>query len=375
MNLSQAVGKGGGTRRALKKRELHTKVGGSGGIGTPHQLTQGKRVVKGDWGCGVKKLKAPSAQSAEIRSAQIKKLLDEFEKYLRVRGFARTTIANQVRNVRWFCEWIEKEKIGTPLNASRSDLMKWAQTLLDLPKRRGEGTISTATQAMHIQAIRSFYGFLVRAGYLMADPAAHIPIPRTANRLPRDVPTEKEMQRILSIPDTMTARGYRDRAVMELFYGSGIRSSELRKLQVKDVNVKEEIVFVREGKGRKDRVVPIGPAAAEYVGGYIRNVRPLFLRHPKDRTVFLTVNGKRFGGTTLKEILDCYMDRPKIEKRVTPHSFRHACASHMVRNGADIRYVQELLGHESLETTEQYVRLEAVDLAEAHRKFHPRERM
>lgn len=349
----------------MKTLNFQRKVGASGGNGTPHQLKPRKAGAEGHWGGG-------GAKSGGCIPAR---LLGEFKKYQQARGFAATTITLNVRQARWFCEWLESEGITSPLEASRQELMRWAQSLLDLPKRRGEGTISTGTQASHLLAVRSFYQFLVRVGYLMADPAAHLPVPRRAKRLPRDVPTEQDIRRMLSAPDAKTPLGYRDRAMIELFYGSGIRSSELRNLRIEDLNLKEEIVAVREGKGMKDRVVPMGPAAAEYVAGYIRNIRPMLTNNPRERTVFLSVNGKRLCVVALKDILDRYLVKSKLEKRITPHSFRHACATHMVRHGADIRYVQEMLGHESLETTQIYVRLEATDLAEAHRKFHPRERL
>lgn len=353
----------------MKTQKLRRKAGVTGGNGTPHRFTPRKSAAEGHRGGGGAK------NGGCIPAITAARLLSEFEKYIRGRGFADTTVENEARNVRWFCEWLADEGIASPLEASRQEIMRWAQSLLELPKRRGEGTISTSTQSMHILAVRTFYQFLVRVGYLMADPAAHLPIPRCRKRLPRDVPTEAEIQRILALPDAKTALGYRDRSMLELFYGSGIRSSELRNLRIEDLNLKEELVAVREGKGKKDRVVPMGPAAAEYVAGYIRNIRPLLAKNPREKTVFLSVNGRRLGTVALKMIFDRYLAKAKLQKHITPHSLRHACASHMVRNGADIRYVQEMLGHESLETTQIYVRLEATDLSEAHRKFHPRERL
>jgi integrase/recombinase XerD len=245
---------------------------------------------------------------------------------------------------------------------------------------------AVAAQNLHLIVLDNLFRYLKRAGQLAHNPAAELERAREPQRLPRAVPTAKEIKRLLSMPDPSTVLGYRDRTIMEVFYSTGLRLRELIKLKVTDLDLDHGSLIVREGKGRKDRVVPLGRVAVKYLETYLQGIRPELLpgvrasarQNPPAKSdtghVFLTVNGGPFSGRAVALRLDKYVRRVKLSARVTPHVFRHACATHMIRNCANIRHVQEMLGHSKLDTTERYLHLTIADLKEAHARFHPREK-
>jgi len=189
------------------------------------------------------------------------------------------------------------------------------------------------------------------------------------------VPTAKEIKRLLSVPDTSTVLGYRDRTIMEVFYSTGMRLMEVVNLKCTDVDLDHAILIVRQGKGKKDRVVPVGKVAAKYLETYLQGIRPELLQGKEDTNhVFLTVNGGQFSDRALAQRIERHVARVKLSAKVTPHVFRHACATHMIRNRANVRHVQEMLGHAKLDTTQKYLQLTITDLKEAHARCHPREK-
>jgi integrase/recombinase XerD len=182
-----------------------------------------------------------------------------------------------------------------------------------------------------------------------------------------------EVQRVLQEPDLRTPTGYRNRVILEVLYSSGIRRQELVNLQVPDVDTEHGILIVREGKYSKDRAVPIGPTVCELLQAYLVGVRSEWIGADKNRYLFLNRFGDGMHSMAVWYIVDKYRKAAKLEKSVSPHTFRHSCATHMVRAGAPIRHVQELLGHTSIETTQIYTRVTINDLKQAHSRYHPRE--
>jgi integrase/recombinase XerD len=168
--------------------------------------------------------------------------------------------------------------------------------------------------------------------------------------------------------------GYRDRALLEVLYATGLRKEELRNLDVEDVNLEEELLRVNRGKGGKDRVVPLSAIACQYLENYIKAVRPELLKGRQTGRLFISHrDGLPMGRHGIERLLAKYVRRLQLKKRVTCHLWRHSCATHLLKNNANLRHVQQILGHKSLATTERYLRLTITDLKEAHRKFHPRE--
>jgi integrase/recombinase XerD len=176
--------------------------------------------------------------------------------------------------------------------------------------------------------------------------------------------------------DTGTLLGYRDRTILEVLYATGLRKGELMNLTLGDVNLEEELLRINAGKGGRDRVTPLSQVACSYLESYINGVRPeLLLGHPEhtDR-LFISLRARPMGRNTIGDVVEKYARIARVKKHVTCHLWRHTCATHLLQNQANLRHVQEILGHRSLATTERYLRVTITDLKEAHRKFHPREK-
>jgi integrase/recombinase XerD len=227
------------------------------------------------------------------------------------------------------------------------------------------GLLSTAKQ---------FLTFCKENDYIVTDPGRHVAYAKQPQRLPRGVLTPAEAKKILHAPDTHTVLGYRDRTILEVLYSSGIRKTELNNLTLADVDYHDGFLRIIEGKGRKDRIVPIGRIACRYLENYIKSVRLELVIDPCNQYLFLTMTGKRFSKNALWELIKKYAKKAKIKKNVYPHTFRHSCATSMLRNRADIVTIQKLLGHASLDSTQLYTYLSVMDLKDVHKRCHPREK-
>ncbi len=235
------------------------------------------------------------------------------------------------------------------------------------------GTFAPSSQRAFLAALKSFFAFCVTEGLLLADPTRTLEMPRLPRRLPQGVLSGKEVKLLLRQPDLATYIGVRDRAILETLYSTGLRSSELRNLSVSDLDLDRGYVTVLAGKGKKDRVVPLGKVAAHYLREYLTRARPRMLRDEAGATLFLSMQGGRLAATTLQDIVHRYAKAAGLKRRAFPHGLRHTCATGMLRGKADIRFIQEMLGHESLSSTEIYTHVEIGDLKRVHGRCHPRE--
>lgn len=180
------------------------------------------------------------------------------------------------------------------------------------------------------------------------------------------------MRKLLQTPDTQSLLGQRDRCLMELLYSSGLRNKELRTLKLTDLNLEEGVLQVVDGKGHKDRYVPVGRVACRHLAHYLAQIRPQLLGKGTADTVFLTLRGKPMGKLAVIEAVERYVRLAGIKKTITPHSFRHTCATHLLQNKANLRHIQEILGHVSLQSTQIYTAVTIQELKEAHAACHPR---
>jgi integrase/recombinase XerD len=231
--------------------------------------------------------------------------------------------------------------------------------------------LSWRCQVDRLVAVKMFFRGLVREHHLLSNPAAELEMPRTPRRLPRDVLTAAEVEQVLALPDVGTPLGLRDRAILETFYSTGMRRLELIRLQLPDLDLERGTVFIREGKGKKDRVVPIGERAVAWVEKYLAEVRPLLLVGREEGWVFLTHRGRRFAENRLTELCHRYVMAAGVGKVGSCHIFRHTAATLMHEGGADIRLIQAMLGHEHLNSTEIYTKVSIVRLKEIHARTHP----
>jgi integrase/recombinase XerD len=228
------------------------------------------------------------------------------------------------------------------------------------------------TVAQRIQAIRGLFEHLTQSGRLLTAPTDGVVALKLSRALPRRWVTEREMGRLLAAPDVTTAIGMRDRAMLEVLYSTAMRAGELLSLEVGDVDCEHGLVHIREGKGKKDRVVPIGRAAQTWVQRYAVDVRPVWLKSESERSLFVSKHGTSFTVENLHAMLRRHCTAAKLE-HIYPHAIRHAAATHMLARGADIRAVQKLLGHASLKTTQFYTRVTPTEVIAAHRRTHPLE--
>jgi integrase/recombinase XerD len=233
--------------------------------------------------------------------------------------------------------------------------------------------LATNTQAAYLQRVRSFFAFLVRRGLLLVDPARALAVP-AASTLPRIVLSPRQAERLMNAPSPWSAIGQRDRAILETFYGTGLRRGECARLDVQDVDLREGTLLVRDGKGKKDRLLPVPHRAALALDRYLREVRPELTVNPAQCALFLTAwRGRRLSEMGLVAVLRTHARAAGIP-HLHPHVLRHTCATHLLRGGASIRHVQAILGHKHLKTTALYTRVTVEDLRQVLSRAHPRER-
>jgi integrase/recombinase XerD len=303
-------------------------------------------------------------------STKTKRLVGLYEDNARVRYEAKTA-HEYLREVGSFLAWLENR--GVALAQARTEDVLSYQSFLYAQRKPNGKPYSSGNLKNRIKALKSFFRFLYRRRYLLHDPAASIDYPRSERRLPRVILTREEARKILEAPNTKTPTGLRDRAILETFYGTGIRSSELSNLTPDDVDTEERVLRIVRGKGRRDRRVPLTRAAAEALDLYLAKARGKLLRQEK-RLLFIQNRGSRMDNGTLNRIVRQWAAAARVKKRVTCHSFRHSVATHLLKGRADIRHIQALLGHASLATTERYTHVELQDLQEVIRRAHPRGR-
>lgn len=288
-----------------------------------------------------------------------------FLEYLTVElGLSANTRQAYERDLRLFCKTLGFKNSDALVNVSREQITGYMTQL----KEKG---LAAATIARKLAAIKAFYRFMTAEGYMDANPAEVVEAGTKGIKLPR-VLSEDEVVRLLNQPDITTAEGFRDRTMLEVLYATGMRVSELINLTLErvDLNMKYIIAF---GKGSKERIVPLGSVAAEFLQQYLEKVR-LKLTHEDKNTniVFLAFGGHELTRQRFWQIIRAYGRKAKINKALTPHILRHSFATHLLDNGADLRSVQELLGHSDISTTQIYTHLTNKRLRDIYAKAHPR---
>lgn len=288
-----------------------------------------------------------------------------FLEYLTVElGLSVNTRQAYERDLRLFCKTLGFKNSDALVNVSREQITGYMTQL----KEKG---LAAATIARKLAAIKAFYRFMTAEGYMDANPAEVVEAGTKGIKLPR-VLSEDEVVRLLNQPDIKTAEGFRDRTMLEVLYATGMRVSELINLTLErvDLNMKYIIAF---GKGSKERIVPLGSVAAEFLQQYLEKVRPK-LTHADRNTniVFLAFGGHELTRQRFWQIIRAYGRKANINKALTPHILRHSFATHLLDNGADLRSVQELLGHSDISTTQIYTHLTNKRLRDIYAKAHPR---
>ena len=300
-------------------------------------------------------------------------LFHRFAKHLELLNFSPRTLEVQRFYFNRFAEFLAEGNITDPQSVTAATMQDFQRWLFYQPTVKGTAR-SIGSQNHILCGMKSFFAFLAQEGYLASDPAKGLRLAREPDALPKNILTPEEARRIIEAPDTQTLIGYRDRALLEVLYATGVRKEELRTLNVEDVNLEEELLRVNRGKGFKDRVVPLSRVACQYLENYLKAIRPELLKGRQTDKLFISHrDGLPMGRHGIERLLAKYARQLKLKKHITCHLWRHSCATHLLKNNANLRHVQQILGHRSLATTERYLRLTITDLKEAHRKFHPRE--
>ena len=229
--------------------------------------------------------------------------------------------------------------------------------------------LSWSTQRQRIGCLRDFFRWVTRQNVILHNPASELELPRPEKRLPLPGFSRAEMDALLALPDVADPLGLRDRVLLEVLYATGVRRAELCRLELPDVNPERGTLTVRKGKGKKDRVVPLGARAASWIARYLREVRPRLVLDSREPTLLLTAYGAAFNPDVVSGMVAAWVR--KIGRTGSCHMLRHTCATHMLEGGADIRYIQQLLGHEKLETTAIYTEVTIRQLIEVHARCHP----
>jgi len=293
-------------------------------------------------------------------------------------GYAASTLDGRRRHLKEFAEWCDARGIIRADEITPGVLERYRQWLHH--RRQSDGAaLSWATQANKLTAVRMLLAWGARTKHLTVNPAAEMELPRLPKRLPRAVLTASETERVLAAPDLTTALGLRDRAILEVLYSTGIRRMELVGLDCIDLDGERGTLLVREGKGKKDRLVPIGERAVRWTERYVDLVRPKLIeraalrsvRNRSTKALFLSARGTRLRATKLTDRLHQYLVKAGIEKPGSVHIFRHTMATLMHDAGADIRDLQEILGHAQLSTTEIYTHVSIERLKAVHTRTHP----
>lgn len=303
--------------------------------------------------------------------------LVEFIAWTAARQFSAMTVKARRIELGYFIDWCEERSIRRPDEVTRAMLERYRQHIFQYRRKTDGAPLSHQTQAKRLISVRAFFQWLARQHHLLYNPASELELPKQQQRLPRHILSVAEVEQVLNACDTSEALGLRDRAMLETLYSTGMRRAELTGLRADDLDLNRGTVFVRQGKGAKDRVVPIGERACRWVERYLFQVRPDLVDVDDDGTLFLAKHGEGMQAKQLSVIVRNAIARANLGRfadthpNAACHLLRHACATHMLENGADIRYIQALLGHADLSTTEVYTRVSIQQLKAVHERTHP----
>lgn len=288
--------------------------------------------------------------------------LADYQRFLlEEKGASDNTVSSYTRDIGQYLRWLTSEGLP-PENAAQSDVDHYTKYLLSLGK-----TVSTVTRSL--ASLKSFYAYLQREDVVPANPAKGLAPAKVERKLPQ-ILTSKEVELFLEQPDARDAKGCRDKAMLELLYATGIRVSELIGLDLENLNL--SVGFLRCANRKKERIIPLYPTAIRALNDYLEHVRPQLIEQPDERALFVNMNGSRMSRQGFWKIIKHYQNLAGIQKEITPHTLRHSFAAHLLENGADLRSIQEMLGHADISSTQVYTQVINQKLKDVYIKAHPR---
>ena len=320
----------------------------------------------------------PTRAAAEGQPRSAQALVDVFLAELQRRRYSTSLLDRAERVLPRFISHLRGAGVRDLRGVSEAHVVSYLRRLARGKTLSGRPA-SLTTQGLYLSVVRRFFRFLVRRRLMLQDPAAGVVTPR-ADTLPRIVLSISQARRLMTAPMPFHARWWwrhveqRDRAILELLYGAGLRMGECVRLEAGDLDLLQTQVLVRNGKGRKDRVVPLPTRAVFALDAYLREARPAFLKDPRVSALFTSWQGRPLKPVTLVAMIRRRAQAAKLPVRISPHVLRHSCATHLLQGGADVRHVQAILGHACIESTIRYTRVVTADLARVLERAHPRER-
>lgn len=293
----------------------------------------------------------------------IQAIVDKFVGFLeKDKRLSNNTLQSYKRDIDQYITFLDDINLKAIENSNKTTVIAYLMNL----QKKGR---ATSTISRNLASIRSFYQYLSRIKVIEADPTTNLESPKAEKKLPQILST-KEVELLLDQPKCNDLKGYRDKAMLEVIYATGIRVSELISLDLDDINV--EVGFIRCNKGSRERIVPLGSLAINALKEYIDKARYLMIADVKEKALFVNVNGRRLTRQGFWKIIKQYKNQAKINKEITPHTLRHSFAAHLLENGADLRSIQEMLGHSDISSTQIYAQIAKNKIKDVYKKTHPR---
>lgn len=291
--------------------------------------------------------------------------ITEFKYQLKALGYAASTLEGYRKRLDEFAEYLAGQDIIDLKMVTR-------ETIRDYKTHIMAQNNAMETKAIKIRAVKRLFEHLEQTHQLLVNPCEGIVETCRKNRKPGPTLTQVQAKRLLQQPGLSSKASIRDKAIMEVLYSTAIRLNELICLEVYHADLKDKVLYIRKGKGGKQRVVPLGKNACQYLREYLDKVRPWYARkNPKERKIFLLNTGQPMTPASIRSLLFKYRKKARINKSASPHTMRRSCATHLLQNGADIRYIQKLLGHKHLKTTQCYTKVMPMEVKQTHNKTHP----
>lgn len=297
-------------------------------------------------------------------------LLEHYLLWMETHHYAQGTVAIRRITLSKFLRWCHERTVTKAREVTREMVERYQRHLFYYRKRNGE-QLAVSSQAHWLTALRSWFAWMARQRLIEQDPAREMQLPREEKRLPRHALSQSEVEAVLAQADPRTLFGLRNRAILETLYSTGLRREEVLALQLGDLDRERLTVLVRRGKGNKDRFVPIGARAVAWLAKYLAEARPALLGEVSTPNLFVTRTGRRLTPNQLSATVRDYLEKAGVAKQGACHLFRHTAATLMLEGGADVRYIQAMLGHVSLATTQIYTHVTIAKLREVHERTHP----
>lgn len=294
----------------------------------------------------------------------------KYNETMLLRGYSDSTLNRRESDIRRFIGWCDDRSLDHPNQITKPILERYQRYLFYYRQERNDRPLSPTSQNHYLTSVKQYFKWMTQQNYLLYNPASELLIIKPNASLPIVLSIE-EIERLMQQPDMSKSEGIRDRAILELFYSTGIRRTELLSLKLQHISLSQKTVYIHQGKGKKDRLIPVGECALHWIKRYLTETRDQLLTDIQQDALFLNDYGNVFRDNKLGDKVKRFMKNAGINVPGSCHLLRHAMATHMLENGAELRFIQAMLGHSNLSTTQIYTHVSIRKLQEVHRETHP----